>query len=72
MKVLQVIFNKALDKINMDSVFMEDTIDSTSVSKMDGFHLDNTCNDTTAYIFTWILIIEAIQLCDPEVSLQLP
>ena len=53
---------KALEKVNMDVVFLEDSL-SQSTS------LDGSCSyhNTTSYVFIWLLIIDAMSQCDAEV-----
>jgi len=50
---LQTLLGQALEKVDMDRVFLED-------SQSEG------CHHTTTYLFVWMLIIEAMSHCDPE------
>ncbi len=86
-KALQELFNKALERINMDAVFMEDvaspatptatpTLEPAAAAKEGGgakkgkgVGVSSVSNhtQTTAYIFVWMLIMEAIRQCNPQV-----
>ena len=97
-KILQELFNKAMEKVNMDAVFLEDSIapvpaiapaghaptpdplppPSSSVQEGGGARggaEEQGCisvsshTHTTAYIFVWMLMIEAVRQCNPEVCL---
>ena len=69
LSVLEEVLGKALERVNMDLVFLEDSEHSDLSMAMagpaDSPHL--LYHNTTAYIFTWLLIIEAMSHCDPEV-----
>ena len=49
----------------MDLVFLEDSEHSSLAEVTAEPHL--LYHNTTAYAFTWLLIIEAMSQCDPEV-----
>jgi hypothetical protein len=58
----------------MDLVFLEDSEHSdlslaAAATPTDSPHL--LYHNTTAYVFIWLLIIEAMSYCDPEVTMQL-
>ena len=55
---LQGMLSKALDQVDLDLVFLEDSHTNTQVQR---------CHNTTAYVFIWLLVIEAMSHCDPEV-----
>ena len=61
---------KALERVNMDLVFLEDSehsdLSEAAAAAPDLPHL--LYHNTTAYVFTWLLIIEAMSHCDPEVQ----
>lgn len=72
LSVLEEMLGKALERVNMDLVFLEDSEHSDLMSMAaavvapDSPHL--LYHNTTAYVFTWLLIIEAMSHCDPEVQ----
>ena len=69
--VLQEVLGKSLERINMNFVFLEDSDHSSSpvapptTPPPPEHHL--LYHNTTAYVFTWLLIIQAMSQCDPEV-----
>ena len=71
LSVIEEVLGKALERVNMDLVFLEDSEHSDLSMAMagpaDSPHL--LYHNTTAYVFTWLLIIEAMSHCDPEVPL---
>ena len=68
LSVLQEVLGKALEKIDMEQVFLEDSdhhsLSSEALSPLESHLL---YHNTTSYVFTWLLIIEAMSQCDPEV-----
>ena len=71
LSVLEEVLGKALERVNMDLVFLEDSEHSDlseAAAALDSPHL--LYHNTTAYVFTWLLIIEAMSQCDPEVPIH--
>lgn len=52
----------------MDLVFMEDTVVQ---EPKENFYFEYTCSETTSYIFLWLLILETIGQCNPQVFVPL-
>lgn len=72
LSVLQELFGKALEAINMDLVFLEDSEHSflPEATSMSALEHHTFYHNTTSYIFTWLLIIKAMGQCDPEVHVH--
>ena len=69
LSVIEEVLGKALERVNMDLVFLEDSehsdLSMSAAGALDSPHL--LYHNTMAYVFTWLLIIEAMSQCDPEV-----
>ncbi len=62
---LQEMLGERLEQLDLDVVFLEDSHTGTASG-----HVHGSCPTTTAYVFIWLIAIEAMGQCDSEVRVE--